>query len=1699
MSLDNYDVGERLWRDDRYVVYRASLRGSDRQVLLKMPIDEAPPSHVLESLRRDYEVSRSLSSKGTLKALSLEFHGTSFVLVLEDFQGLPLSTLLHDSLSTIAYCRIAIATCEALETIHDAGLIHQDIKPANIIVDSRAWEVRLTGFAVEGTLAYMAPEQTGRIGRNIDRRSDLYSLGCTLYAMTTGSPPFPDQDHLGLVHSHIAVTPSPPPGTPKPLSDLILKLLAKDPEDRYQSARGVRQDLHLILNALNQGEELQSFRLGRQDGRDTLSLPSKIYGRDQEVRVLVDVLRSTFSGGRRAVLITGGAGIGKSSLVSEALRQSQGERYLFISGKWDQFGRNQPYSGLMRAFGEAIRKILTEPKENLEARKAYLLQTLGPNAGVLAEVVPQLDLLLGPQPPVTELGSVESERRFQLVVRQFVRALAQPEHPFIIFLDDLQWADSSSLHLARLLLHDPEIEHLLFIGAWRSQEVDATHPAAELAEGLAEDGETPIKLELGPLLQQDVIALLADTLSADAAQLRELAQLVHFRSQGNPFFLNQLLLKLVGQKLIRHEEGRWVWSLGRIREAGVTEDVVGLLISRIETLDPQAQRLLRLASCLGSKFEQRTLAMVAGMEHDNVAPSLSPLLREELVVRLGRAEEETLCYAFSHDKVQQAAYATIPENERPRLHASLGRLLLEDSKEEVRDARLFEITAHLNHARSEIISREQREELARLNLRAAVKARQSTAYEEARDYLEAGLALLPEDAGSFEVVYELAFRLNLERARTASLLNEYDEMENRASFLLKKAATDLDRIAVLEVQLYCYINQIQWEKVLDIGLRALEVLGERLPEHPHKGHVIANLGRLELRLRDYPPEALRGLPEMVDPRKRAALRVLRAISSAAYFTRPNLYPLVVFRMVSLSLSHGNCGDSAYGYVGYALAQSALLRRYQRGYDMGLVAIDIVKRFKARHLEGQIQLVFNIFIRHWKESLHATVEPLAEAAKASMSHGDAEYWSYSLFWNACHEFFTCRPLDEVRKKLDLSIHGTQRQSQEKGPLLFHLRHLVDELSGDHPTLPVKDVTEQELLARWEQARDFSNLCYCRGYQAIGCYLLGDPGGCLERIAFCRSHLDCLRGQSCLPVFLFYEALAHLSLAGRGHTARQALAGAKRVISMLKPWAKSCPPNYLHKLRLVQAEVARVRGKSYEAVMALFQEAIREARRQRFHQDEALAHELAGRYSGSFGFESASRAHFTEAISLYLQWGAKAVAHRLARDFPDLDPLLARTLEPATSDRVETLDLNTIITAAQALSQEIILEQLLETLTRLLLQNAGAERALLVLSGEDGPRLQAEASRDHTRVRQAKPIEKGARLSRAIVEFVLRTGEPVVLEDALHAGDFQQDPYILSHQVRSVLCAPLLRRGQIAGALYLENSQACRVFTPERLRTVQVLASQAAISLENAYHFQKQQSQHEEILREREARHTEEMRAKELTVRKDTLAGFLGIAAHDLRNALLAIQVWTGQLSGERVGNQVERAKTLIEEACAHAHGLVRSYLDASELEVSGRLVLRKAPFSLDGLVRETLAGQLRSLPEDRGQEVTVKDQLESIEYVGDRERLAQVLSNLLGNALLYCPGPVNLNLNLARTQDGARFDLRDDGPGITSSQANELFEPFRRASTGGDGRGLGLWICKVIVEAHGGRIGIESASPGGHFWFELPEEVVCSTSRPHSET
>ena len=1585
MSLDNYDVGERLWYDDdRYVVYRASLRGVGSSVLLKMPVDEAPPSHILDGLRRDFEASRTLASRVALKAVALEVHGSRSVLVLQDFRGLPLSTLLQDTLSPIAFCRIAISLCEALENIHEAGLLHLDLKPANIVVDIQTWEVRLTGFSLEGSLPYMSPEQTGRIGRGTDRRSDLYSLGCTLYAMATGGPPFAEKDRLALVHAHIAVAPNPPTGTPKPLSDLILKLLAKEPADRYQSARGVRQDLNLILNALNQGEELASFRLGRQDGNDILVFPARTYGREHEVRAAVNLIRAASAGGRQAILLTGEPGIGKSSIVREALRRTSKEPYLLLNGCWNDLERNQSYLGLLRALSDGVRKLLSEPREELETSKTLLLQALGADAGRLSEAVPQLDLLLGI--PSRASGSLppREDEKFHSAIRQLLEALGRPERPLVLFLEELQWADPASLRLLRELLGAPKVEHLVLLATWRPVDATTASPVVDIF-----DEGSFLEVQVGPLGCDDLTELLSDSLHAKSEELKEFAQLVHGRSLGNPLAAQKLLLTLVSQKLLRYEEGHWVWNLARLREQALSQ------------------------------------------EQPESVPSTAP----------------------HPDGLKQSLLLT---------------------------------------------SLEEREKLAQLNLRAAVRARESTAYLEAREHLEAGLALLPTDRDAFEATYDLAYSLNLERSRIACLLNEPEELKNRTDLLLENANSELDRVAVLEVRLHCFINRIQWENVLETGLRALRMLGESLPEFPHKGHILAGLGRTEFRTRD-DLDALRNLPQMFDPRVKAALGLLRTISSAAYFTRPNLYPLVVFRMVSLSLSHGNCGDSAYGYVGYALVQSAILGRYQRGYELGLAALDIVETYQARHLEGQVKLVFNAVLRPWKESLHATLTPLAEAAHLCHTNGDTEHWCYSLFWLGCHEFFTGLPLGQTRDRIDSSLQSTQARAQGRGPSLFHLRHLIDALSGEQTLPPTPDLSEEELRSLWEQVGDLSNLCYSRGYQAIGCYLLGDPEGCLERIAFCRSHLDGLRGQTCVPVFMFYEALAYLATAGAARTIRQALAGAKRVTAVLRVWAKECPANYLHKLRLVEAEVGRVRGRSYQAVMALFQESIREARSRGFHHEEALAQELAGRYADSYGFESASRAHLAEATSLYLQWGAKAVARRLVRDFPELDPLLTRSLEATAPGRTETLDLATIVSAAQVLSQEIVLERLLETLTHLLLQNAGAERALLILNSEEGPRLQAEAGRGSTEVLQAEPLEGSDRFCRAVVEFVLRTGEPVVLEDALHIGDFQQNFYVVERQARSVLCAPLRHRGQIAGALYLENNQANRVFTPERIRVVQVLASQAVISLENAYHFQKQQSQHEEILREREARYHEEIRAKELAVRKDTLAGFLGIAAHDLRNSLLAIELWTGQLGGDHVGKSVQRAKRLIEEACAHAHGLVRSYLDASQLEVSGQLVLRPNKFSLDGLVREALAGALRSLPEERQQEISVEERLDPIDLLADRDRLMQVLLNLIGNAFLYCPGQVKLNLCLARVKQRVRFDLRDNGRGVTPEQAEDLFEPFRRASTGGDGRGLGLWICRVIVEAHGGAIGVESSAQGGHFWFELPEVPSPPAEGEHSES
>src|SRR5580692_7701559 len=802
-----------LWEDgERVFCRRQSHADGDRAaVLAVLPAAEHPTAATLDRLAREYGLKDELDGAWAVRPLELVRERGRIMLVLEDTRSEPLHRLLGPPMEVRSFLRLAITAAAALTQVHRRGLVHKDIKPANILVNRTTGAVKLTGFgiasrlprerqapappeSIAGTLAYIAPEQTGRMNRSIDSRSDLYALGVTLYQMLTGSLPFTAADAMEWVHCHIARKPAPPSErratVPGALSALVLKLLAKTAEERYQTAAGLERDLRRCLAAWEAQHRIDAFPLGQQDTPDRLLIAEKLYGRARELDALLASFdRVVRSGAPELVLVTGYSGIGKSAVVHE-LHKALVPRGLFASGKFDQYKRDIPYSTLVQAFQSLVRPLLGKSEAELASWRGAFLEALHPNARLMTDLIPELKLIIGNPPPVPELEPQQTQGRFQLVFRRFMGVFARPEHPLTLFLDDLQWLDAATLDLLEDLLIRPDLQHLMLIGAYRDNEVDATHPLTRKLDAIRQAGALVQEIHLAPLACDDFRQLIADALRCDPAHVAPLAQLVQEKTAGNPFFVIQLLHTLAEEALLHleHDTACWSSDLNRIRAKGYTDNVVDLLVGRVTGLPVKTQQALRQLACLGNVATIAMLSTVLEAPEEHVHGDLSPAVRQELVEHL----EDS--YKFMHDRVQEAAYSLIPEALRAEAHLRIGRLLAARTPTEKLEEAVFDIVGHLNRGAALITQQEERDQLAELNLVAGKRAKRSTAYASALTYLTVGTTQLAEDR--WERRRELIFALELERAECEFSTGQVSIADERLAMLSDRATTTAERATI---------------------------------------------------------------------------------------------------------------------------------------------------------------------------------------------------------------------------------------------------------------------------------------------------------------------------------------------------------------------------------------------------------------------------------------------------------------------------------------------------------------------------------------------------------------------------------------------------------------------------------------------------------------------------------------------------------------------------------------------------------------------------------------------------------------------------------------------------------------------------------------------------------------------------------------
>ncbi|MCU0541232.1 MAG: AAA family ATPase [Oscillatoriaceae cyanobacterium Prado104] len=1495
VALPGYQLEQAIYTGNRTTVYRGHRESDNQPVVIKFLSNAYPTFSELLQFRNQYTTAKNLNIPGIIRPESLESCGNSYALVMEDFGAISLAQYNQThSLELTQFLEIARQMADILHDLHGNRVIHKDIKPANILIHPDTKQIKLIDFSIasllpketqeiknpdrlEGTLAYLAPEQTGRMNRGIDYRSDFYSLGVTLFELLAGQLPFESNDAMELVHCHIAK--QPPSLTqfniPETIANIVAKLMAKNAEFRYQSALGLKYDLEKCLFQLQETGAIEPFELGERDRTDRFIIPEKLYGRETEVQILLDAFDRISKGTAELMLVAGFSGIGKTAVVNEVHKPIVRQKGYFIKGKYDQFNRNIPFSAFVQALRDLMGQLLSESDAKLRSWKTKILNAVGESGSVIIEVIPELEMIIGKQPEVAELSGTAAQNRFNLLFQKFVRVFASIEHPLVIFLDDLQWADSASLKLLELLMNDAG--YLLILGAYRDNEVSPAHPFILTVDGLKKAGVTANTIELQPLSQSQLDRLVADTLRCSFELAKPLTELVYQKTQGNPFFTVQFLKALHDDKFIEFNAGAGYWQcdLAQIKRQILTDDVVEFMAIQLQKLPAETQNVLKLAACIGAQFDSQTLGIVCKQSETETAAALWKALQEGLILpvnetykffQAGSESSETTSniavpYRFLHDRVQQAAYSLIPDNQKQATHLGIGRLLQQNLSELEKEEKLFDIVGHLNLAIELITHPKEREVLAQMNASAGQKARNSTAYAAARKFVQTGLELLSADC--WQSQYELTLNLHVAAAETAYLNGDLEGMENMANHVLQSAKTLLDKVKVYEIKITALTAQSQMVEAISVGKNALAQLGVEFSSEPDDALTGIALQTLASQLKGKQIEKLVNLPAMSDPQTMAVMQLLAILFTAVVIGNPALLPLLCSTMVSLSLQYGNAPASTIGYAGYGVVLSAFFGEIEKGYSFGRVALSLLERLNLRQFKSLTLGLFVSFIQHRIEAVRATIPTLKEGYLAGMETGDFLNPGYNIFSYFHYNLIAGVPFDDWEGEIEKYCVALARVKQDSAvaylkivqQIAYNLRFAVD-----RPDLLIGSAYDERVMVpKHIQDNESIALPFLYVHKLmLACFFSKHAEG-LDCIVRSNQYLMSMAGLINAPVFHFYASLTYLALCGEQSEIEKAktLESVETHQKNLAQWARHAPMNHQHKVDLIEAEKCRVFGKNYEAG-DWYDRAISLAKENEYTHEEALANELAAKFYLNRGKEKVAAGYMQEAYYCYAKWGAGAKTADLEQRYPHLlKPILQsadqtlnplETLATLTSPQISihsatstsrsssysinnVLDFVAIIQASQSLSSTIQLDELLCQLTQIMLQNSGGEFCALIIPDSNGEwQLRAIATPESSEL-CSQLLENNLPLPVKLIQYVKNTQEVVVI-DELKTDLPVIDDYLHQHKPLSVLCLPILNRGQLYGILYLENRSASRVFANSRILILKFLCTQAGIALENA---------------------------------------------------------------------------------------------------------------------------------------------------------------------------------------------------------------------------------------------------------------------------
>ncbi|MEL7037284.1 MAG: AAA family ATPase [Cyanobacteria bacterium J06592_8] len=1532
-NLVGYQETNLLYSGTRTQVYRG-IRISDQQpVIIKILRNLNPTFNELVQFRNQYTIICNLNSPWVVRPLGLERYGNGYALVMLDEGAIALIDYWQQSDRSLAkFLNIAIQLADTLHYLTQQRIIHKDIKPANILIHPDTQQIKLIDFSIssllpkeqqqlinanilEGTLAYISPEQTGRMNRGIDYRTDFYSLGVSFYELLTGKLPFENTDPVELIYSHIAKKPDPlereGEEIPQVLSDLVLKLMAKNAEDRYQSALGLKSDLEQCLQQLKTTGEIRTFELGKRDRCDRFIIPEKLYGREQEVQTLLDAFERVAipsqsplgkGSGSEIMMVAGFSGIGKTAVINEVHKPIVRQHGYFIKGKYDQFNRNIPFFAFVQAFRDLMNQLLGESNRNLVQWKTKILKAVGENGQVIIDVIPELEHIIGKQSPVPELSGSAAQNRFNLVFSQFVSILTTKEHPLVIFLDDLQWADSASLNLLKLLINELQTGYLLVLGAYRDNEVFPAHPLMLILNQIQKQEATINTLTLTPLSKADITRLVADTLLCSTKIAEPLSVLVYQKTQGNPFFTTQFLKGLYedGWITFNSQSGYWQCDLTQIRQLALTDNVVKFMVGRLQKLPQKTQDVLKLAACIGNYFNLEMLSVVCNYSQDEVAINLWRALQEGFVIPQSQSykffqgnenqddkdkiENISVSYRFLHDRVQQAAYSLIPEEQKQLTHWNIGQLLLQQLSQPQQEEQIFEIVNHLNLGKDMISHPAQHQQLTQLNLKAGEKAKLSAAYQAAQNYFLTGLHLLPREI--WPTNYSLIYQLYRYGSEAAYLCGNFEQAEALYPEAIYHAQTPLDKAVIYRVQMTQYHLQGRNAEAISIQLQSLQLLGWKVPESPEdiQASLDEQIEIVRHFLEQQTIESILELPKMTDESIAEMLRILQILHHAAWLDgQTTLSLLAVAKMTTLSLKYGNSDMSPFGYVGYGMIATVVLKNFGRAYQFGKMAVQLCEQFEDAGVRGMTNFLFAADVHSWSRPLREAETYYENAYKYGMEAGDWLIVSFMMMQSGSDRLTYGKNLDELYAIVQTHADFLRRVKslENLDALVVGVLQPVRQLLGLTKTpfsFDDESFSEAKYLQKYQNTP--FHLAWFYSVKIRHAYLFNQQATYSELIPKLSIIENTIATHAKVPSSVFYVILMHLALIETADNDAERQHHWQAIIPLeerLNLWQQSCPENIHHKCLLIQAEKARLSNKQAEAI-DLYEQAIAQAKAQDYGYEEALANELAAKFYLNWNFDSAQSkgkekvgaGYMQEAYYCYARWGAKAKIDDLEKCYPNLlQPILQQvspslnpletlvtiaasklsidssTTRTSSSNSINTaLDFAALLKASQALSGIIQLDELLHQLSQIILQNSGADRGCFILPNQAGEwYINAITTPDKTEL-CSQPLEDNPHLPVKLIQYVKNTEEVVVIND--FKTDIPLiDQYFSYYKPKSIFCLPLLNQNNLIGILYLENHSTNHVFTEDRILVINFLCTQAAISLENARLYRQEQEKLEQL--------------------------------------------------------------------------------------------------------------------------------------------------------------------------------------------------------------------------------------------------------------